>query len=235
MERRDGEVSLAHLISEPVDLPAGVAEDDGLCDRQRFIEIAKRFELPFLFGDVHVELLDTLKGKLLLLHENTDRVTHEALRHVQHISRHRGRQQDDLCRVIEGFEDVVDLFLETARKHFIGLIQHEHPNGVRAEGTPLDHVVDTTWRTDDHVHSLLEVTDIILDVRSTDASVTFRAHVIAESDDDLLNLLGKLTGGREDQCLTLRIVDVDLLQNGDRECGRLSRTWNELGENCLCQ
>ncbi len=49
-----------------------------------------------LLVDLNVELSDTLQGELLLLDEDANWLTHEALRHVQHISRHRGRQQDYL-------------------------------------------------------------------------------------------------------------------------------------------
>ena len=50
----------------------------------------------YLLLDLDVELADTLEGKLLLLHENLDRVPHEPLRHLQHLIWHCSRQQDHL-------------------------------------------------------------------------------------------------------------------------------------------
>lgn len=45
---RDSEVTGVHLVSQPVDFPASVAEDDGLSDRERLIEIAQCVQLPVL-------------------------------------------------------------------------------------------------------------------------------------------------------------------------------------------
>jgi hypothetical protein len=47
---------------------------------------------------------------------------------------HAGRQQ---------LEDVIDLVLEAAREHFVGLVQHKHLDVVGAEHATLDHVVHT--------------------------------------------------------------------------------------------
>ena len=93
---RDGEVPLVHLLREPVDLPAGVAEDDSLGDGQRLVQVAQGVQLPFLALDRDVELPDTLEGQLLLLDEDADWLAHEAGRHLQHLGGHGGRQQNDL-------------------------------------------------------------------------------------------------------------------------------------------
>lgn len=53
-------------------LPAGVGENDRLGDGQGLIEVTQGVQLPVLLLHVHVELLDTLQGKLVTLDENTD-------------------------------------------------------------------------------------------------------------------------------------------------------------------
>lgn len=53
----------------------------------------------YLFLHVDVELADTLQGKLLLLDQDADGLTHELLGDLQHILGHGGRQQHHL----EGF------------------------------------------------------------------------------------------------------------------------------------
>lgn len=45
---RDCEVTGVHLVSQPVDFPASVAEDDGLSDCERLIEITQCVQLPVL-------------------------------------------------------------------------------------------------------------------------------------------------------------------------------------------
>jgi len=62
------ELFLLHLSREPVHLFLGVAEDDGLRDRQRVVEIAKRIELPLLPLHTHEELLDSVKRKFITFH-----------------------------------------------------------------------------------------------------------------------------------------------------------------------
>ena len=102
-----------HLLGKPVDLSAGVAEDDSLGDGDGLVEIAEGVELPLLLLDGDVELLDTLAGQLVPLDENTDGVPHEFLRDLQNIGGHGGREEDDLGALGEQLEDVVDLLGET--------------------------------------------------------------------------------------------------------------------------
>jgi hypothetical protein len=49
--------------------------------------------------------------------------------------------------------------------------------------------------------------------------VDLKVHVIAEGDDDLLDLLGKLAGGCEDEGLTLAELRVELRERADGEGG----------------
>ena len=70
----DGEVTGSELVGEPVDLSAGVAEDDGLGDGDGLVQVGEGVELPILLLDGNVELLDTFEGKLVLLDEDTDGV-----------------------------------------------------------------------------------------------------------------------------------------------------------------
>ena len=45
---------------------------------------------------IDVELLDTLQGKLLLLHQDANGLSHELLGHLQDIRRHGSREEDHL-------------------------------------------------------------------------------------------------------------------------------------------
>lgn len=114
---RDGEVTGSELVGEPVDLSAGVAEDDGLGDGDSLIQIREGVELPLLLLDGNVELLDTLQGKLVLLDQDTDRVAHELGGDLKDVLGHGGGQEDNLGGLGEELEDVVDLLGETALKN----------------------------------------------------------------------------------------------------------------------
>jgi hypothetical protein len=58
-------------------------------------------------------------------------------------------------------------------------------------------------------------------------------HEITNSNDDLLDLLSKLTSGGEDQSLTLFKIRVDLLKDGDRESGCLAGSGLSLSNNIM--
>lgn len=110
---RDGEVTGSELVREPVNLPTGVAEDDGLGDGDRLVEIREGIQLPLLLLDSNVELLDTLEGKLILLDENANGVTHELGGDLEDVLRHGGGEQHHLSGLREQLEDIVDLLGET--------------------------------------------------------------------------------------------------------------------------
>lgn len=62
---RDREVGLSHFLRQPFHFALGVAEDYGLGDRQRVVEIAQRIELPFLTLHRHEKLLDAFKCQFI--------------------------------------------------------------------------------------------------------------------------------------------------------------------------
>lgn len=150
---RDGEVAGGKLVGEPVDLSAGVAEDDSLGDGDRLVQVGQSVELPLLLLNSNVELLDTLEGKLILLDQDTDGVTHEAGRDLEDVLGHGSGKEDDLSGLGKELEDVVDLVGETTleetmlarrlvragkaslsyRKHLVGLVENEHLHSVRLQ------------------------------------------------------------------------------------------------------
>ena len=113
---RDGEVTGSELVGEPVDLSAGVAEDDGLGNGDSLVQVREGVELPLLLLDGDVELLDTLEGKLVLLDQDADGVTHELGGNLEDVLGHGGRQENDLGGLGKQLEDVVDLLRETTLK-----------------------------------------------------------------------------------------------------------------------
>ena len=222
-----------HLLRQPVNLPASVTEDDGLCDGDRFVKIAQSIQLPFLLFDCNVELLDTFQRQFVPLDKDPNRLSHELLRHLEHIRGHGGREKNDLGVLREELEHLVDLVLETTGQHLVGFIKTEYFDGVGPEGSAVDHIKDTTGSADNDVNTLLQLAHILADVRSTDAGVTFYVHVVAESDDDLLNLLSKLTGRCEDESLGASDGEVKLLKDGDGEGRGLAGTGLGLSDDIV--
>jgi hypothetical protein len=229
----DGEVASSELVGEPVDLSAGVAEDDSLGDGDSLIQVGKGIELPLLLLNGNVELLDTLKGKLILLDQDTDGVTHELGGDLKHILGHGGREKDNLGGLGQELEDIVDLLSETTRKHLIGLVENEHLHGVSAEEAALDHVVDTARGSDNDLGAVLKSLHVITDAGATNAGVALDVHEVTNGNDDLLDLLGKLTGRSKDESLALLDRGVNLLENGNGESSRLASTRLGLGNDIV--
>lgn len=113
---------------------------------------------------------------------------------------------------------------QTYREHLIGLVEDEQLHLVGAEDTTLDHVVDTAGGTDDHLGALTESGHVLTDVGTTDTGMALDAHEVTDGNNNLLDLLGQLTGGGEDQGLAGLDVGVDLLEGRDGESGSLART-----------
>lgn len=111
---RDSEVTGSELIGEPVDLSAGVAEDNGLGNGNGLVQIGEGVELPLLLLNGNVKLLNTLQGKLILLDKDTDGVAHELGGNLKDVLGHGGGEEDNLGGLGKELEDVVDLLSETA-------------------------------------------------------------------------------------------------------------------------
>ena len=204
-----------HLLREPVNLSPCVAENDSLRDRNSLIKIAQRIKLPLLLFDGDIELLDTFERKLITLDKDTNRVAHKLFRHLEHVCWHRGGEQDNLCVLGKKLEDLVDLVFESTRKHLIGFVKTEKLDGIGAERTAVDHIVHTTGGADDDMDALLELGHVLADVGATDACMAFDIHVVAEGDDDLLDLLRKFAGWRKNERLGAFDSEIELLENGD--------------------
>lgn len=110
VHRRDREVRLAHLFGEPVDLSLRRAEDDGLGDGERVVQIAQRVELPLLALDGDEKLLDTFECQLITLDEDSDWVRHELVGHLEDLVRKSGRHQAHLRCWRQVSVHVVNLF-----------------------------------------------------------------------------------------------------------------------------
>ena len=93
--------------------------------------------------------------------------------------------------------------------------------------------MDTAGGTDNDLGTLLEGLHVVADVGATDAGVALNLHEVTDGDNDLLDLLSKLTGGSEDQGLAGLDAGVDLLEDRDGEGGGLSGTGLGLGDNVV--
>ena len=101
------------------------------------------------------------------------------------------------------------------------------------QNTTLDHVLNTTGSADNNLRAILQRLHVLADIGATDASVALNAHKVTDGDDDLLDLLRKLTGRGKDQSLASLEVGVNLLKGGNREGCRLASTGLGLSDDIV--
>lgn len=110
----------------------------------------------------------------------------------------------------------------TYRQHLVSLIENKHLHRVGLEVSSLNHVLNASRSADDDLRAIGKSLLVIADRSASDTGVTLDVHEVTDGDDDLLDLLRQLTSRGQDQGLALLDVWVDLLQDRDRESGRLS-------------
>jgi len=174
------EVLLEHLVGEPFDLSAGVAEDHSLRDVQSIVQIAKSVKFPLLAFHGNVELLNTFQGQLIALHKDADGVVHELGGNLQSLRGHGSGEEAHLDGGGQGDENVVDLVLEAHGQHLVSLIEDEGFNGLGAEVTTLEEIEHTTRGTNNDVDTLAEDLGIIGDAGSTNARMATDLKVITQ-------------------------------------------------------
>lgn len=118
-------------------------------------------------------------------------------------------------------------------QHLVGFVENEQFNSARTESPPRHHVVHPSGGADDDVHSHLQFTHVVADVSTSDTSVAFHVHEVAEGGHDLRDLLDQLAGGGHHEGLAFPARGVDLLKDGDREGSRLAGTGLRLRDNVV--
>lgn len=97
---------------------------------------------------------------------------------------------------------LINLIFETARQHLVSLVKTENFDVVSPESPAVDHVEHSAWGAYNDLHTLLEFGHVLTNIGTADTSMAFDVHVVAEGDNDLLNLLGQFAGGGEDKRLS---------------------------------
>lgn len=136
---------------------------------------------------------------------------------AKNIGGQRSREEADLDVGGQELEDVLDLGLEAARKHLIGLIENEELEVVSLQEATAHHIVHTAWGSNNDVLALSKFSDVLTDNGSTDASVHSESEELTDGVDDEGNLHGKLSRRRDDQRLCVVAGRVEALQGADGE------------------
>lgn len=223
----DSELVLSHSLLEFLDTLLGVTVDQGLVDVQVGVEVEEHVHLPLVLLDGNVVLANTFEGELLRLDEDLCGFTHEMLGELENVRREGGGEERDLNVSGQVLENVLDLVLEAAREHLVSLIKSEELQVVSLHESTLHHVEDTTGRSDNDVDTAFQNSNVLTHDGSTDAGVYLDVAELSNGVNDVGNLHGELTGGRDNQSLAVVGGDIDALENSNGEgsslsCSRLS-------------
>lgn len=203
-DARNNELMLGQLVSKLLDPLLPVGEDHALGNDHVLVELDQGSEFLAVFLEGDVELLDTVEGKLLVLDEDLDWILHELVGHFHDLRRHGGREQANLNIMGEVFEDLSDLVHETSAQHLVSLIENNHLKVISLEGFSVDEIFDPTRCSDHNLNaSIFQCIPILLGIRASDAATCGNVDELAEAEDDLVDLLGELSGGGEDDGLAL--------------------------------
>lgn len=224
VDRGHSELSGTQLLSQELNLSSGVAENHSLGDGDGVVKVHQAVKLVLFLLNVDVKLLDTFKGQLVLLDQDSHRVAHELGGDLKHIQRHGGQQKDNLQGLRQQGENVVDLFFETGRKHLIGLVKNEHLDLVGSEHTAVNHVVNTAWSTHNNLSTALESVVVGSGGSTSDTSVHSDVQVHTEGHHNLLDLQRQLSGWSKNKSLGCSQLWVNSLQSRNGKGGGLTGT-----------
>lgn len=187
--------------------------------------------LEFLLLNCNEELSDTFQSQFITLDQDSDGISHEFGGHLQNVVGQSSRQDDDLCRRRQVSVNVVNLVLETFVEEFVGFIEDEHLDVLGSKSSSSNHIEYSTGSTGNDVLPIFELLDILSDTGTTDTGVALNVHIISQRENDVLNLNGQFTSGREDQGLTFSDRRIDRLENRDTEGGGLTGTGLRLSDD----
>lgn len=207
---RHHEFVLGQLVGQLLDTLLAVGEDHALRDDHVFVELDEGAEFLAVLLERNVELLDTVKGQLLVLDQDLHGVLHEFVRHLDDLRRHRGREEADLDVRGEALEDLADLVDEAAAQHLVGLVEDHDFKVTGLEGAPLDEVFNSSGGADNNLDAAIpEGIPVFLGISAADAAAGIDVEELAEAEDNLVDLLGEFSGGGKDDGLALGGLGVE--------------------------
>lgn len=93
--------------------------------------------------------------------KNSNGVVHEVLAELKQCGRYSCGKQDDLSSLREEPKRILDLFLESAVKEFVGLVDTDDLDVIGLQCTAVNHVEDSSGGAYDHMGSVLKPSHIV--------------------------------------------------------------------------
>ena len=204
---------LAQLLSQLFDSFFTIGKDHTLRDNHVLVELQKSSELLTVFLKRNVELLDTIKGQLLIFDQNFNRILHEFFSHLNNLRRHGCREKTDLNISWQVFENFSDFVNKTSTQHLISFVENNDFKKICSQCFLFDQIFYSSRSSDYYLNTaILQSFTIFLGISSSDTASCINFKELAETENNFVNLLGKFSGRSKDDCLTFRRLGVNALE-----------------------
>lgn len=132
------------------------------------------------------------------------------------------------------FEDLSDFIDESSAEHFVSLVENDDFKEIGFEGFLFDQIFYSSWGSDNDLDSsFFKDFSVFSGVGSSDAASGVDFKELTEAEDNFVDLLSKLSGGGQDDSLTVGGLWIDGLENTDGESSGFACTGLGLGNGVL--
>ena len=226
-----------HALLELLRGLSGADEDDGRSLRHQAVELQQCCKLVVVFINVDVELLDALDGEIFVGKSKDVGVWRKAVGVCDDIWRECSREEHSLASLGE-HPAAVSLVTKLARsylrlhasallaqtllvKHVIGFVKYQNLDARGVDQPPPQHVGDGTRCAHKDVRLVFHAASR----RVWNSSHCLQTlHELAHVCDDAQDLTCELAAGCKDECLGLKLANVDARQTVEGKGSGLAGT-----------
>ena len=189
---------LGQVLGELVGAVLGAGEHQRLEPLLFLDQVGEQFALLFLAN--HVDgLIDALGGGVTRRHFHRGRVVQQTLGELADLVGEGGREQQVLALLGQQREHLADVADEAHVEHAVGLVQHQEFDAREVERALADVVEQAPRGGDQDVDTLLERTDLRVDVDAAEHHQRGERQMLAVGLDRFFHLGGEFARRGEDQ------------------------------------
>ncbi len=207
---RDHKLVFSQSVSKFFDSLFSVSEDDALRNDHTLVELEKSSEFLTVFLKRDVKLLDTFKSELLIFDQDLDWLLHKLFSHVNDFRGHGGWEKADLDVSRQILENLSDFINKASAQHFVGFVQDNDLQKVSPQGFLFNEIFYPAGGSDNNMDAtILESLSILSGISASDTASGIDFDELAETKDDLVDLLSQFSGGGQDDSLALWRLGVN--------------------------
>ena len=145
-------------------------------------------------------------------------------------NRKRRREQQRLSGFGTLPQDLFDVWTKSDVQHPIGFIKHDDFQIAHLQQLTAHQIDDSPRSADDELRPFFQLAHLLANRATTDATGRGDLAFVRQSFGFIGNLLTEFSRGRQDQCLSARIFEIQQMQNRQDECCRFTGTGTSLSD-----